>query len=749
MKRDTRSTGSRRDDPNKAAADKTKAAAERLKAALAAAQAEPANAAAWDEAEALASQQQKPDEMASLYRKVLRPGLEPEVVTALGQRALRFFEEWYAGETDRAVELLRQVLAADPDADWALERVTILLSVQQRWDEVLATYDQALSGVSEGARRHRLLQDAAAVASDSGATERAIGYLQALFDTTPAAPDVSSALERLLEQQGHWQALVDMLRIRLPLLPGVEADEARLRLATLCVDKLNQPEQALDEVERILANNRLADDNGVCTVAERVLSAPDFSPTVRWRALDILRTRHTQKHRPERLVTALRAALGFAEATEKRALVREVADHLYRQGDLPAAREQMVEMLALEPDEPALRVRLKYLADVTDAPEAYRRGLLAAAGATLDANLRVAYWLEAAQIGDQSASDARALYRKVVEDEAAQPAHVLTALRKLTELSKGEDNAAERLDALERQATLETTPSVRRALLGEAAALATSRGEGERAIRLWETRLQADPNDRRALDNLVDRLASAERWADLAVVLRRRAHAELPAAQRRADLVQLARVQSVHLSQPAEAINTLQELLQSWADDPEASEILLDLFAQVERWSDRLALGTKIGEREKAHLVALFVSLADLCRTKLANRPAATSWYARALDADPLSTGARDGLSELLADATCRPAAVEALSRASHAADDWAALLGLLPHRLALASDDRARARLLAEAAHLAETRAEHAEEALAHLCAALRLAPEDGYLEAGIVRLAGTLFAWPLVSES
>ena len=55
--------------------------------------------------------------------------------------------------------------------------------------------------------------------------------------------------------------------------------------------------------------------------------------------------------------------------------MREVADHLYRQGDLPAAREQMVEMLALEPDEPALRVRLKYLAELTNAPEAYRRGL--------------------------------------------------------------------------------------------------------------------------------------------------------------------------------------------------------------------------------------------------------------------------------------------------------------------------------------------------------------------------------------
>jgi lipopolysaccharide biosynthesis regulator YciM len=749
MKRDTKSSGSRRDDPNKAAAEKNKAAAEKLKTALAAAQAEPANPAAWEEAESLASQQQKPDDMAALYRKLLKPGLDRELATTLGQRALRFFEEWYAGETDRAVELLRQVLAADPEADWALERITILLSVQQRWEEVLATYDQALSGASEGARRHRLLQEAAAVATDSGATERAIGYLQALFNTTPAASEIASALEQLLERQGLWQALADMLRIRLPLLPGNEADEARLRLATLCVDKLGQPEQALDEVERILANNRIADDGEVCAVADRVLTTPAFPQTVRWRALDILRTRHTQKNRPDRLVAALRAALGFAEATEKRALVREVADHLYQQGDLPAAREQMVEMLALEPDEPALRVRLKYLAEVTNAPEAYRRGLLAAAGATLDANVRVAHWLEAAQIGDETVSDARALYRKVVEDEAAQPAQVLAALRKLTQLLQGEEDAAELLDVMERQAALETAPGARRALLGEAARLATQRGEAERAIRLWETRLRDNPNDRQALDGLVDRLTSAERWADLVAVLRRRVGADMPAAQRRADLMQLARVQNLNLGQPAEAIATLQEVLQSWADDPEATDGLLDLFAQVEHWPDFLALGSKAGEKEKAHLVALFVRLADLCRTKLGDGPAATSWYAHALDADPNSAGARDGLAALLADAACRPAVVEALARAYQIGGDWAALLSLLPHRLALAADDRARARFLAEAAQLAETRAGLAEEALPHLCAALRLAPDDGHLETEIVRLAGALLEWPLVTES
>lgn len=760
MKREKKSSGSRRDDASKAseksskaskaAAEKSaKASNEDLQAAIALAVEDPASVTAWDEAENLVGQLQRPDELAAAYRQVIKPGLDVDLVTTLGQRALRFFEEWFAGETDRVVEFLREVLAVDPMADWALERVTIVLSVNQRWDEVLATYDQALGNVTEPARRLRLLQEAAGVASDAGMADKAIGYLQELFNQSPAAPDTAASLERLLEHHGRWQALAEVLRTRLPLLPGPESDETRLRLALLCGEKLGQPEQALDEVERIFASNRAADDTQACAVVERVLTSTEVTSATRARALDILRNRHTQRNRPERLVAALKSALGFADSSERRALVREIAEHFYRHGDLPAAREQMVEMFTLEPNDAALRARLKYLAEVTEAPQAYRRGLLAAAEATLDAKLRVAYWLEAAQIGDESAGDAVGLYRKVADDEAAQPAQVLTALRRLTLLLQGESLAAERLAVLEKLAVLEPLDGVRRGLLGEAGRLAAERGEIERAIALWEKRLSVDQRDRKALDTLAELLVSAERWADFTGLLRRRIAIDFSPAQKRADLLRLAQVQNEKLGEPLQAVATLQELLQSWVDDPEATDGLLELFAQVERWPDLLAAGSHSADKTAAHLVALSVRLGEVCRGKLGDAPAAVKWYSRALSVQPDALPARDGLTGLLPDAATRPAAVEALVCACQAADDWAGLLGLLPHRLELASDDRSRVRLLSEAAHLAEHKAGHADEALAHWCAAMRLAPDDGHIEAEVLRLTGDLATWPLVTET
>jgi hypothetical protein len=200
MKRDTRSS-----DSNKASAEK--ASADKLKAVLKKVEADPADEKAWDELEAATAESQKPDDAAAAYRAAFRPDMKPEQIAVLGQRALRFHEEWYAGETAVIVDLLETILKLDPSADWALERLTILRSVSQQWDELLAAYDRVLSGLGDGARRHRLLRDAASVARDSSNVARAASYLLALFEATPGNVEVSSDLERLLERQSDYATL--------------------------------------------------------------------------------------------------------------------------------------------------------------------------------------------------------------------------------------------------------------------------------------------------------------------------------------------------------------------------------------------------------------------------------------------------------------------------------------------------------------------------------------------------------------
>ncbi|MGD0839206.1 MAG: hypothetical protein ABSB49_21425, partial [Polyangia bacterium] len=81
MKRDPSST--------KRASDAEKTSRDQLRSALKRAESDPGDDAAWDELEALAVATQETDEIAAVFRSVLARGPERELVTRVGQRALR------------------------------------------------------------------------------------------------------------------------------------------------------------------------------------------------------------------------------------------------------------------------------------------------------------------------------------------------------------------------------------------------------------------------------------------------------------------------------------------------------------------------------------------------------------------------------------------------------------------------------------------------------------------------------------
>ena len=732
MKRDPSST--------KRASDAEKTSRDQLRSALKRAESDPGDDAAWDELEALAVATQETDEIAAVFRSVLARGPERELVTRVGQRALRFLEEWYAGDANLLVDLLESILALDAGADWALERLTILRSVREQWHELLTAYDRVLEGLPDSPRRRKILQDAAAVARDSGDLARAVSYLRSLFEVAPATADVAAELERLLDKLGDHVARAQVLGKRLGVLSGNEAVEVGQRLAGIYLDHLREPAKALDELARVLSSASLddGDDSVACQLTERILGDSSLPHDLRQRALVVLRKRYMLEGRNDRLVSALRVATQFANVEELQALAGETADLLEGKDDLPAAREQMVELVGLRPEDAAARARLRFLAEVTASPDAYVRGVVAAASASKDASLQVTLWLEAAQMQEArgDSEEAVGFYRRAMASAAASPEQLLLTLRKLAVLLKGEGVAEERLKVLAKQAELEASPRVRRALYGEAADLARAQGQIDRALALWEKRLGADPNDAKALGQTIEILERAERWKELVAALARRAAAEVPTMVKRADLLHIAAVQRDQLDDPDQAIAALDRALGLAPDDVEVEAGLLDLFAKVGRWKELLALGGHATLREQNELVALFVRLGDACRSKLSDGEGAARWYGRAIAIEPRTPGLRDAL-HALADGEAKQAAVGGLVRMAEATDDWQELLALLPQRLALASDDQERARLCREAAVIEEVKAKQPKIALSHQMAILKLRPKDVDAEAEVLRLA------------
>ena len=138
----------------------------------------------WDRVEELARSLGRPDEVAALYEDVLARSLGRDQALSIGERAVQFYEEWFE-DSGRVVRILERVLELDPTADWAFDRLKLLLDSSERWDDLFALYDRALDSAT-GKKRANLLEDAAQTAKDfADRPDRAILYLEQLHELRP------------------------------------------------------------------------------------------------------------------------------------------------------------------------------------------------------------------------------------------------------------------------------------------------------------------------------------------------------------------------------------------------------------------------------------------------------------------------------------------------------------------------------------------------------------------------------------
>jgi tetratricopeptide (TPR) repeat protein len=700
---------------------------------------------AWDELEAVAGDLQRPEEVSDLYLKVLRKA-DPEAAGHLGPRALRFHEEWFGDDQGPLTDLLKIVLAHDPSLDWAFDRLTLVLSVGQRWHDLLAFYDDSLARLKDGPKRRKLLAEAAGVAKDSlHELDRAIAYLDELFNAKPSDQHVAASLERLLEKQERWADLARVWTVRLDFVSGPEAQDVRERLARLRLGKLADPQGALDEAKALLAAGH---DQVALQVLETILKMSDAPADARREALRLLRSDlDKQGGARDRLVAALETAEEFASADEKAKLLREAAERLQSSGETSAAMDKLVELCALSPDDAEVRTRLRHLAELSGAHDVYVKGLADAAAATKNGLLRASLLIEAGRVEEDLRLDrpaAIAFFARASEEPGTDDTRKLAALRRLASLLDGETEPKALLDALERLAALTPERSERHALLGRAGRVAVAAAETNRAIAAWQSRLDADATDREALDALIEILAESRRWQPLAALLRRRAELGRTEEANRADLARVAVLNAAALGDNATAIATWVEVQQRFGEDPASIAALRGLLEQEKRWEELATLLGRAGESERTRLTEMFARLGDVCREELARPTDAVKAYAFALETNPAFAPARAGLAALLDHPGCGTEALQVLVRGLQSAREVAPLAELTDRRLALLPDDAARSRMLIELGDMLERQSADLKGALAQLCRALVLNPDNARTEAQVLRLASLCEGWP-----
>jgi len=711
-----------------------------FKEAAAAVQHSPHAVSAWEQVEALAADLDRPDDIVGLYNQTLGTEVEPQVAEMIGERAGGFCDEWFGDDPSILEKILVRVTTLAPASDSALQRLSVIYTVAERWTDALGLYDRAVDATKDRARRVRLLREAAQLAKDvANQPDKAIGYYQLLLPLTPEDGQISQSLERLLERHERWPDLIQLWESRLDGQSKKERERTRSRIAQVWLDNLGDPQRALAAAKPLLAE--ADDDREPTQLLERVLLSPNASKTVRDAALDLLRSHYDQTARPREVIRVLEQVIALDPASSG-LLHEEAGARLAELDDLPAAMDHYAALLAMAPGSSATEDKLRQLAERGGHHDRYADGAAAAARASKDATRRVELLGEAARTRLDRLSDVPGAIALLVEAAATSGAAEQVQLgvaRRLVALYTQTNRPRERLTMLERQAQLETSEQARSSLLSEAAKLAESLGDTERALALWERRIDSDPSDLSGLDARITILESQERWDDLVAALESRAAKVAAPNQKRADLERVALVHHLRRGDLAAAISAWQRVVTDNKDDEDAISALADLLAETSRWQEMAELLETASGRATKRTIARLVRLGDALRSHLAQPARALAAYRNAIAIAPASAEARAGLTALLEIAATRAGAADALAQALRINGDLGGVLDLLPARLAEARDDRTKLALLREAAQLRLEHKRDAPGALADLARAFPLAPRDQLIEHQIVSLAKT----------
>ncbi|MFT3921222.1 MAG: tetratricopeptide repeat protein [Myxococcales bacterium] len=694
----------------------------------------PDDLAGWDELEAYAASEQTPEPVAEAYAEILARDLPLAVAKRLGEHALRFCEEWFADETPLMQAVLLRVFDRDPADEAVFDRLSMGLTATGSWERLLEVYEKAVDATDSLERRIQLLDDAVRVAKDlAHDTDRAIVFMKRLVPLRPSDNALRSALERLLERGERWRELIALWDSGTQGASPETAARIKVQIASCWLDRLKNAPAALEVLRKVLENGPGHVD--ALALSERLLGSEDASTGTRREVLDLLRKTFLRGNRPLDVARVVRASLSFAQGQEREQLHREAAKLWLEQGAGSEALSDLGELFVLRPEDEQLASESAELSSKLGEQGRWVGYLERAAQHTSQPVRAAQLRLRAATLAHDPVGDterAIALCERVFLDDA-ESGLALDAGRALDALLEANGRHAARLSVLERLARLETDVERRREVLGALARLASTQGAGARAVSTWLKRLEEDPQDREALDGLVELYEGSQDYRALVDVLRRRVALKEGAAGGR----DLARIAEVH----SEALDEIESALKAWG---ELHSVAPDLVAAL-HVGDLLQ---RAATREGTRTARVLCALGDAYRVLLGEAERALFYYARALASDASLAAAQTGLGALLENDAVRAGAADALAGAYASTENSEGLLSLLPHRLFGASTPSERARLLRQAAML-EERKEQSARAFAHLCAALVEDPESSANDSDLRRLAQQEAGWQALADA
>ena len=708
----------------------------------------------WDRAAQLSVTAGRPTDMAEAYRKHLADDAESaigdEVRLELCERAAVLHEE-QLGDSEGAVPYLNRVLALDANNERAFDRLKEVLNDSERWDDLEQLYERRIAVAPDDSARITLLQQAAMIAEEmTGNDEKAIRFFERIVEIDSLHAGATDALERLYTREERHAKLAALLEGRLETALDEEAAPTHFRLVELYLIELDQHDQVVPHLTRLLELS--PNDLDARDLAEKCLDVPALrQPSAM--LLDIV---YQTVDDPRDLVRILEIRVDGADNDDdRRDLLQRIAElRDERLKDDAGAFDVLRMLLPLEPEDPAIRARMLEVGQRLGKSEEMAEALLQTVERCSVDSMKGEILLQAGEMYyarlDQP-EKAIEVYNQALTIDPDDPELVTAATEALATIYQEHGDHAKLAEVLSVQVKQVNSTEERLEIYARIANLHEDLLDDDvAAIKAWQASLAEDEADLQALRALERLYERTEQWSELVEVLRQLEEQAQQANERKRCMVKAAEVLATNLNKTDDAIDAWRAVQDNFEPDVDTLAPLATLYQQAGRHEELgetyeawLTLSDDLDER-----VDLYAKQGDVRRIHLDDPQGALSSYRQVLTLNPSHEGARAALEEMLShpDAEIKREVAEFMGPLYEADGDAERLLKVLDIEIESTYEPAAKLQTLERALLTAEDTLDNLERAFEYACKGVREALGEPNLQEwidNVERLAAADDKW------
>lgn len=600
------------------------------------------------------------EELVEILQRKAELGDERDAI-AVQFRAAAVYEQ-HLGQSDEAIETLRNILMRDPDNAQALDELERLYEGAERWDDLVEVYEQKTRlASSDEVRRGLLMQMGMVLQEALGDDDRAADAYRQVLASNEQDVEALEALNRTFRRTENWTDLLDVLRKQQAIASEEEKTAIGYDIAYLQESELADIPAAIASYTAVLERDpdyppAVEALQGLIARGEAVNEAagllePIYKRNEMWSELiELNNVKLDNAFDPAQRRSIF---LENAELFEQRLQMLEDAWVSRRRafeeapdaGD-PAALERLSEELA---NWEALEEVFDQMRD--EAPEP---------GLRRDLGVRLA------RIREEQLDDKEGAIEAFIRVQEENPEDG-KALESLDRLYQQTGNWEALVDVLRQRIAVESNETERNRLrLRQANVLYEFMDDGPEAIRVFQEVLSTDDRDPDAIAAL-EAMASTgvevtevagileptyrqhEQWSDLVRLYEiRLEHEDLP-DERYIFLSTIAGVYENEMAEPSAALSTWVRALAERPSDPTARERIEAIAESNGLWAEASTgysevLVGDITDDERAELAK---RTAQIASEKLGDQQAAEQAWLTALEVQPEDNEALEALDAI------------------------------------------------------------------------------------------------------